>query len=476
MVSGYPSKVFHPYFGYGRVMTTKWAGTMVLVSFDSGITKWLFTRKLKIVQREDRARSHVQGKMELPTILQNKKEAMKMVEAFRLGVVPQGHIENFTFGRDREIEIIQELLDGFRDGQALVIDGSYGAGKTHLLDYVSYLAIRKNFAIARVELDPFDVTPFRPRAFYREITRSFRWEAAEERSERDFRGFLMALSERMDKIPYLERHSVFHLAASYIKETPNPDESFWSWIEGERLTPKAAYKKESKFPVFLDYSTSADFYCYLLSGVGFLIKLLGGKGLIILIDEGENLEDLIYGWQRERGFNFLKGLIMTAKNTQGLCALGELRKRVKSSGLEDAGYEDEAGLIHSRIHPYPYLFEIPSHLFVVVSLTPSQWRYLRELRNLLAQREVIHLSPFAEEDYLLIFERLLLLYEKSYPSFSQDGGMKGFLKRFLWNRRYNIRGFIKGTIEALDLLRHYPNLGKEDLFRMGNYLAHIRRL
>lgn len=477
VTSGYPLEVFHPYFGYGRVLTTRWAGTMVFVCFDSGLRKWLFTHRLKVLRRGEKTRPHPQAeKQELPATLQDEKEAAKMVEAFRLGVVPQRHIENFTFGRDKEIRTVQEFLNGFRGGQALIIDGPYGAGKTHILDYLSHLAINSNFAISRVELDPFDVTPFRPRSFYREVTRSFRWIGSEDQNEKDFRGFLKALSKRIDKIPDLKRHPVLHLTASYIKERSDVEESFWNWIEGERLMPQAIYKKGNGFPTFLDYSTSADFYCYLLSGVGFFLKNLGIKGLVILIDEGENLEDLVYSWQRERGFNFLKGLIMTAKNTQGLNSLGQLKRRVKATGKEDAGYIDEIGLIHSRIRPYPYLFENPSRLFVVLSLTPSQWRYLRVLRGFLRSHEIIHLSPFMEVDYLTIFERLLLLYQRAYPSFSQDDKMKKFLKRFLWNRRYNIRTFIKGTIEGLDLLRHYPNLRKEDFLRLSNSLVHLRRL
>ncbi len=474
MISSVPIEVFHPYFGYGRVLSTRWAGTLVLVHFDTGLKKWLFSHKLKILKKSKVVRASLKTEKELPLTLQDKKEAMKMAEAFRLGVVPQGHTGNFTFGRDREIEVIQRFLDEFRGGQVLIVDGSYGSGKTHLLDYISYLAINRNFAVSCVELDPFDITPFRPRAFYREITRSLRW-VNNKGEVRGFHEFLKALAQDINKIPKLKKHAIFYLAASFIGNKIDVDQTLWNWIEGERFDQKTVSKRGIKFPVLLDYSTSADLYCYLLSGMGFFLNCLGVRGLVVLIDEGENLEDLIYGWQKERGFNFLKGLIMTAKNKKALDTLGELKKRFKSKGVEDAGYEDEMGLIHSRIRPYPYLFENPSHLFVVLSLTPSQWRYIKALRGLVTQREIIHLSPFIEEDYLTIFERLLLLYQMCYPSFSIYTGMKEFLRKFLWTRKHNIRYFIKGTIEGLDLLRHYPSLKKENFLRLGEPFVPHRR-
>ncbi|MCL6494081.1 MAG: hypothetical protein K6T54_04795 [Ignavibacterium sp.] len=89
--------VFHNIFGEGVVLETRWDGIESRVKFRSGLCLWLPTKWLKTLQIEEK---------ELDII-----SSRRLVEAFRLGVVPHQDIESFTFGRAYEIDLFQKALD-----------------------------------------------------------------------------------------------------------------------------------------------------------------------------------------------------------------------------------------------------------------------------------------------------------------------------------------------------------------------------
>lgn len=459
-------EVWHPSYGPGVVLDTRWADSLLLVRFGTGEKRWIFARRLKVVKRGAAAPvprpPMIASRRRILPVASDADEARRMVEAFRLGIVPHGSITKFTFGRDAEIARMRGLLDGFdaAGGAAAIVEGGYGVGKTHLLDYLTHLSRERGFAWAKVELEPQDVTPFRPRAIFREVCRTLRWRDPADGVEKGYRDLLRALAERRAGFPELAGCDVFDQAAAHLAKNPCPDETFWSYIEAERLERDDLQRlKYRGFQLLLDYSTSSDLYCLMLSAMGHFLEKLGCKGLLLLIDEGENLEDLAYCWQQERGFNFLRGLVMTAKSTAGLDAVGELRPR------DDAGSDDGFGLIHSRIRPYPYLFGKASRIFLVISLTPSEWHYFRDLRALCSQKETVILAQFTREDFISVFEGLRGLYAKAFPRFSPPATTVDFLLRFMLTRSRNIRRFIKGSVEGFDILRHYPGFLKEDFFR-----------
>ncbi len=61
-------------------------------------------------------------------------KSRRMVEAFRLGIVPYDCVSDFIFGRAEEIQILTDWLDQ-PDSNAMLTVGEYGTGKTHLLHY-----------------------------------------------------------------------------------------------------------------------------------------------------------------------------------------------------------------------------------------------------------------------------------------------------------------------------------------------------
>ncbi|MBN2549317.1 MAG: DUF2791 family P-loop domain-containing protein [Anaerolineales bacterium] len=79
-------------------------------------------------------------------------EAQRVLEDLRQGIPPDGYIRHFTVGRKTEIDKLDEL---FKSGRpiALLIKANYGTGKTHLLRYIREIALEEGFAVSLITLD-----------------------------------------------------------------------------------------------------------------------------------------------------------------------------------------------------------------------------------------------------------------------------------------------------------------------------------
>jgi len=79
----------------------------------------------------------------------------KTINSMRYGIVPVSNISYLTVGRD---EIIECYKNGFEiakrgTGKNLIIEGQFGMGKSHILNYSKYLAVKNNFVISTVTID-----------------------------------------------------------------------------------------------------------------------------------------------------------------------------------------------------------------------------------------------------------------------------------------------------------------------------------
>lgn len=79
-------------------------------------------------------------------------EARRVIESLRYGLPPDGHICDFTVGRQEEIAELLSQLD--EDGSnVLLLNANYGAGKTHLLRFIREEALRKGWLVSLVSMD-----------------------------------------------------------------------------------------------------------------------------------------------------------------------------------------------------------------------------------------------------------------------------------------------------------------------------------
>jgi len=430
--------VSHPVFGEGEILDYRWRGTEVLVKFQSGLKLWVPTSRVLPVKSKQEPISEV--------------SARRMIEAFRMGIVPHQDVDDFTFGRDLEIKKILSGLENLSKGKGdvFLIEGEYGSGKTHLLEYIHHQALKMNMVTSRCEFDPREVAPHRPKRVWRELVHNLRFitnspaVATIESNhglnlqENSFRDLLrqavdLPINDHCFYTPLLAR-------LKRLDESSLVTEVFWQWIEGESTKEYAVEYRSPyrilggyRIPALYDFSTAADFYCYIISGLSYIAAKLNFFGLVILIDEAETVTHLWDIIAFTRGINFLEGLIRTALNDP------ELKKI-------------DARLIHNQVRPTPYIYK-DSYILLVIATTPMPYDYTYiKLTNFIKNK--ITLQPLSEKALTEAFARLTMVYTIAYPKFKiPDLAKKQLFTNALKRKDEGIRFFIKYCVEGLDLLR-----------------------
>lgn len=430
--------VEHRIFGKGVVEAVRWGGAEALVRFGR-VKIWVSTRTLRVTQKKpEKPVEFIKGP-EKPPFSEDVIKARRMIEAFRYGIVPHQDIEDFTFGREDEISVFNKNLELVEEkgGRTLLIEGEYGSGKTHFLDYLYDVGKKKGLAVLKAELDPFEVTPARPLKLYEALTTSFQWEGG------GLRDFLVEASNIE-----LDQYHVFLSPLFRRIKTGKVNELLWQWISGERhpriyLNQEGAYK----LPVLLSHSKAGNLYTYILSALGWLSIKIGLKGLLLLLDEVETTFRLWFNWYM--GESFMKALVLTAKNQP------ELTERDGASQFD---------LVESRVRKTPFIYKIPSRLFLVMASTPLWSASYGEFKALVD--EVIYLSPLSRGHFSEMFRVLAGIYEVAYPktNFKRLDLLFQLVERA---GNHDVRTFIKASIEAFDLIRHYSKENPVSLLSYG---------
>lgn len=426
--------VSHPVFGEGEVLDSRWHGTELLVQFTTGLRLWLPTQRVRLltgIELDIGDASPALGTID-------KVQARRMVEAFRLGIVPHQDVEKFTFGREKQVEIVDAALTALAKGRGdvFMVEGEYGTGKTHILEYIHHRALGAGMATSLVQFDPQDVTPHRPKRVYREIVHDLRY--IKDGWEHGFRDLLLGAVE-LD----LRDHVFWGPVLEKLRRLDRGQlgsEVFWQWIEGESTKEYATELRSpyrvrggQRIPALYDFSTAADLYCNILSGLSWIAWQLGMKGLVLLIDEAEtvtHLWDIIY---LTKSVNFMDGLVRTAQNDPDL-------RRVNDR------------MIHNRVKPVPYIYRDP-HILLVFATTPSPYDYAYiKLANRIRHR--IELEQLSDKALVDAFSTMVMLYRQAYPQFEiTDLEQKQLLREASKRNIEGIRAFIKYSVEALDVRR-----------------------
>ena len=427
--------VSHPVFGEGEILDSRWRGTELLVQFQSGLRLWLPTQRVRLLSRLDDALLDAHPSS-LTTM--DRIQAARMIEAFRLGIVPHQDVESFTFGRETQVNTIEEALGGLSrgHGDVFMFEGEYGTGKTHILEYIHHRALARGMATSLVQFDPREVTPHRPKRVYREIVHNLRY--IQDDREHGFRDMLRKATE-LD----LRDHVFLGPVLSKLGRTDaahGQSEVLWQWIEGESTKEYATELKSpyrvkggQRIPALYDFSTAADFYCNIISGLSYVARQLGLRGLVLLIDEAEtvtHLWDIIY---LTKSVNFMDGLVRTAQNDPDL-------KRVSDR------------MIHNKVKPVPYIYRDPS-LLLVFATTPSPYDYAYiKLANRVKHR--VELNPLSDKDLVDAFTTMVMVYTRAYPGFNLSGlEQKQVLREASRRNVEGLRSFIKFSVESLDVAR-----------------------
>lgn len=416
--------VAHPVFGEGVVEASRWDGVELKVRFRSGLHLWLPARWFRQIPARHLPLDQISSK--------------RLLEAFRLGIVPHMDIEYFTFGRGFEIAELESGLEGLQAGTGSVymVEGGYGSGKTHLLEYMRHLSMKRGYLTACCELSVQEAPLSRPKRVYRELVHNLRF--IRDGAEYRFRDLLRAAAAEP-----IKDHCFLTPVLKYIRHLEDDtvrNEVFWQWIEGESTKeyatdPHSPFKVRGgqRIPALYDFSTAADFYTYLLSGLSHLAHRIGLGGLVIILDEVETLTHIWHYTEYARGLSFLEGLIRAALNDEELKTV-------------------DRRLLHNRVRPTPYVYREPRMMLVVASTPVHGLRGFESIRELIGRR--IMLRRFSNPELELMFKNLYEVYTCAYPDFSMIVAQRENIFHAALKRSYGeLREFIKFSVEAFDWFR-----------------------
>lgn len=424
-------ETLHSRYGAGRVVAERHGGFEKRVLFRNGLERWVRLDDLEDVNHRRRPESFTGPKFQ--PIPDEKMRARQLVEAFRLGIVPCSQVEDFTFGRGKEMEKLRNWLRAPSKGTLRLV-GEYGTGKSHLLGYARGRALQDGFAVASVEMDPNENPFHKPKRVYSRLVRSFRYVSRADQGERGFRDFL---KEALDA-GFLGDHHYFSRLAQ-------PDEDLWNWIEAREASPRPVPAHDPdyrRYQSLFDFSTAANVYCYLISGLGWAAReALGLKGLLLLFDEAESLAARHTPYQSQRGRHFLTALARMAGNN---------RRLLRHPGISGLPYARHANDI-------PFLYRIPCGVKLLLAFASDyDWRRISELKGT-PRLELNSLSVRALRE---VFEQVCARYREAYhPAGDFDAGR---LFASLKSRRNRTRTFIKGSVEVLDWARFNPGKPLKD--------------
>lgn len=353
-------------------------------------------------------------------------KSRRMIEAFRLGIVPHDMIDEFTFGRDAEISQIEKWLVHDKINTHILV-GEYGSGKTHILNYAYWKAIRQGYAAAYVEMDPQECPFYQPKKVYAKFIQSLKFQLPFDKQEYGFKSLLQNLL----------RDGAFHDHAYFKHLLPDANEKAWEWIEARNILTRPEENGGSvdlDYPPLYNYSSAGNIYCYLLSAIGYGIKkTLGLRGLALIFDEAEAISQTNYGYQVQKADSFLKALIRVASNDEAL-------KRPHSAGLEYC--------LRGISRNIPFLYRSPSSIKLLFAFTPLT--ILREITKYpdTMSTELSELSPESKRQ---LFDRIKILYKNAYNYETESDGKS--LYKLLLSKSEKTRAFVKGSVEIYDLIR-----------------------
>lgn len=429
-------EVVHPRYGRGVVLQRRHKGFELLVEFD-GVRRWVRIDELREAELLPPAPRFPPA----PEPDEHFK-SRRMIEAFRLGIVPYDCVEDFTFGREQEVkQIAQWLSSQSEQSGTMLVVGEYGSGKTHLLHYALGRALQEGYAVSWVEMDPNEAPFHKPKRVYKQLIQNMRYPLGGT-SVGNFRDFL----KRALSLGALKDHEYFKRIMGH-----EFDETLWEWIEAREpsIRPWSFYNwTYNSLPGLYDYSTAANIYCYLLSALGWAAReVMSLKGLLLVFDEAETVEMNYYSYQAERSRNFLRALIRTADNEPAL------QEKPWNSGLDYCGVG-----VGPRI---PFLYEEVSGLKLLFAFTSLDWNYYYSWTDgyysktpYIPEIERIpksELEPLSEKALRQVFEHICLLYDSAYDYLEEDVTIDAIFN--ILNQSIQTRLFVKGAVEILDIAR-----------------------
>ncbi|MHA1274944.1 MAG: ATP-binding protein [Promethearchaeota archaeon] len=444
--------VEHRIYGKGIVLRERYGGEQLYVKFQDDIERWVNFKNVSFSSREfnnngkiDPISGDINSQLFETTVVNNITEknhpykrfiSRLIIESLRMGIFPEKFVREFTFGRDDELNFIKDWLNESNEG-ALIISGEYGIGKTHLLDFLKSKLVEEYWAISMIQFDSVSLPLNKPKIIYENMINNFKYKNG------NFKDFLEELVSS-ERVSLIENHNYLNVMINRIRNRTDHN-SCWLWIKGKLHNTGS----QIGLPPIYTYATAANIFCYILSGIGYALKeVLNYKGLVLLFDEAENIDPYWYtSYQREKGWNFLKGLILMANNSDFL--LNENINQIISKNeitIEHWGEKSELQYYYRR--PLRYLYAIPCGIKLIFAFTYNKALFNMNLFKNLKKFRLESLDKDALEKIAL---KISELYKLAYNLKNLIPLNFSFLNETL--NLDSVRMYIKGVVEYLDLKR-----------------------
>lgn len=386
-----------------------------------------------------------------------KDQTSKILNALRMGVIPDTILDELVVGRTNEIEELTEMLQGIKeDGFSSVkfIKGEYGTGKSFMLNYLKQKAINEGFVVASLSITGgFNFSKFdglytaimsnleiksehhSKGTSFEEIFENWLREIKKEKplsnASKDIYSVISSLNDynnafAMVLLTYIRAkinndYELSNIAASWIKGDKNV-----SYELKKRLNVKGSVDIENAINVFRGFVS--------------LLTLIGYSGMIVFVDELEMV-------MSNRADTRLK-IFSNIRYIMDACGTGEMER----CGFVFAGTHE---LFHNEEKGFKSYAALSQRIGSAISSSKELVTNLRQ--------PVIALKSFEQEDYYKLTEKIINIHGSHYHYRAPVDITSIYNLVMIECSKINkdkitIRNYSKKLLEILDLIEQNPDL------------------
>jgi hypothetical protein len=391
-----------------------------------------------------------------PPMPHSQLEARQLIESLRAGIAPAQHVTELTIILQAErTSIIRALNQAHQNGGAVrAVVGEYGYGKSHIVELTAQEALERNFLVATVSLDLFELPPHRSFDIYREAMRHLRYPDTDESGLNPLLKKTADHDHTKSKLNELSPAAldplVIGLQAISSTASSRQRKAWITWLMGGRRITlmNRGLPRGTKFPTIYKIGHNARQIAYLFTGVSALAKLGNYSGLCVLVDEAESYS-LLRAYQRPKASLFFQAVIFASLQDQ--------QDRIQAEQFPQ-----------HRWREYPMAYNEGQSLFFLFTVTRSDNRL--PLHEWLEESQIFYLEPDVSPQEVGQFLQLILDYHAqaySYESGQRQKqvrrGAAEHLAQGLRNGRLSMRRVVRLAVEMFDLLYLYKDYEVEIL-------------
>ncbi len=405
--------------------------------------------------------------MENSDILANKK----IIEAFRLGIVPGFAVQDITVGREKEIKKVEKWLS--KDSESLMMIGQYGQGKSHIIRYIRQKALDAGYLVAYCDIGEESLM-HKPKSVFNTLMKSLVFKDKENgvNYNNNLKKFLKLYAKFGSKFVkhYSQNMSkflkpgiddlIFRIRNKWTDEELDDNylAGFVDYLNGDEDTANPYRFRRSSIP---PYQTSASIICNILSSIGNMAASMNNsensfKGLILIFDEGEAIDSPGYNSkQRDGGLNLVNGLTEISNNNEDLLTENHDERR------DDGKYEgDTTNLMYSGMHKdVRFSNHKENHVKCLFTFVEGETEVIDTLEE--HGVEKIILNDFTSIEKNKLIYKIIEIYEKAYEyKVKHIEKLRNILIKRLENSD-NTRSIIKITVESIELSKEWENHNDE---------------